>query len=410
MTGDAPTHASSPVTSAGTTVDLDAVKQRLCDEVDARAATLVEVSHQLHAHPELGFAETFAHDVLTEAIACEGLDVQRSAFGLATAFAADAGDRGPTVAVVCEYDALPGLGHACGHNVIAAAGLGAGLAAAALADEVGGRVRILGTPAEEGGGGKVFMLDAGAFDGCDAAMMVHPAEADLTEIHAIAVQQVVATYSGVAAHAAAAPHQGRNALDAAVLGYVNIAALRQHIRDDERLHGVFTNGGDKPNIVPSHAATHWYVRAADMQRLQELRGRVERCLRSGADATGCTVELTWLDPAFANLVSNDPLVDLYVANAHALGRHPTVPTAATAVTGSTDMGNVSHVVPSIHPMIAVSPPGIFIHTPEFAVHAGGAGGDQAVIDGAKAMAMTVADLWCNPDSVAKVRNHFANGR
>jgi amidohydrolase len=391
-------------------VDLELIKQRLCDEVDARAQTLVDISHALHAHPELGFAETFAHDTLTDAIAAEGLDVQRSAYGLDTAFASEAGDRGPTVAVVCEYDALPGLGHACGHNVIAAAGLGAGLAAAALAGEVGGRVRILGTPAEEGGGGKVFMLDAGAFDGCDAAMMVHPAEADLTEIHAIAVQQVVATYGGVAAHAAAAPHQGRNALDAAVLGYVNIGALRQHIRDDERLHGVFTNGGDKPNIVPSSAATHWYVRAANLERLDELRARVESCLRAGADATGCTVELTWLDPAFANLVSNDPLVELYVANAQRLGRNPLVATADTAVTGSTDMGNVSHVVPSIHPMIAVSPPGVFIHTPDFAIHAGGAGGDQAVIDGAKAMAMTVADIWCNPDARQNVRHHFVQSR
>ena len=390
--------------------ELDVIKRRLCDEVDARASTLVEVSRALHAHPELGFAETFAHDLLTGAIAAEGLEVQRSAYGLATAFACDAGVEGPTVAVLCEYDALPGLGHACGHNVIAAAGLGAGLAAAAIAGEVGGRVRILGTPAEEGGGGKVYMLDAGAFTGCDAAMMVHPAEADLTEIHAIAVQQVVATYSGVAAHAAAAPHEGRNALDAAVLGYVNIAALRQHIRDDERLHGVFTNGGDKPNIVPSRASTHWYVRAGDMTRLDSLRPRVETCLRAGADATGCTVELEWLDPAFANLVSNDPLVELYVANARRLGRDPQVPTAATAVIGSTDMGNVSHAVASIHPMIAVSPPGVFIHTPEFAIHAGGPGGDQAVIDGAKAMAMTVADLWCNADARHQVLHHFAARR
>jgi len=399
-----------PDGGASASMDIEWLKQRMCDEVDARAATLIEVSRALHAHPELGFAETFAHDLLTNAIAAEGLDVQRSAYGLDTAFASQAGDQGPTVAVVCEYDALPGLGHACGHNVIAAAGLGAGLAAAAVASEVGGRVRILGTPAEEGGGGKVYMLDAGAFDGCDAAMMVHPAEADLTEIHAIAVQQVVASYRGVAAHAAAAPHQGRNALDAAVLGYMNIAALRQHIRDDERLHGVFTNGGDKPNIVPSAAATHWYVRAANLQRLDELRSRVETCLRAGADAAGCSVELTWLDPAFADLITNDPLVELYAANARRLGRNPSVPTPDTAVTGSTDMGNVSHVVPSIHPMIAVSPPGIFIHTPDFAIHAGGAGGDQAAIDGAKAMAMTIADIWCNPDARRDMQLHFNNGQ
>jgi amidohydrolase len=383
------------------------LKERLCDEVDRRAEVIVGVSHSLHAHPELGFAESHAHDVLTSAIAADGLEVTRSAFGLETAFAAEAGDRGPLVAIVCEYDALPGIGHACGHNVIAAAGLGAGLAAAALAAEAGGRVRILGTPAEEGGGGKVFMLGAGAFDECDAALMVHPAEADLIRMDGIAVRQVVARYRGAAAHAAAAPHEGHNALDAAVLGYLNVAALRQHIRPDERVHGVFTDGGGKPNIVPASAATHWYVRAADLDRLADLGTRVATCLEAGATAAGCTVELEWLDPAFANLVSNPVLEDLYRVNANRLGRDPQEPSATLRVMGSTDMGNVSHVVPSIHPMIAVSPPGVVIHTPEFATYAGGADGDRAALDGAKALAMTVADLWSTEGVVDEVRRAFA---
>lgn len=392
------------------TTGLDEAKQRLCAAVDDLSAGLVAVSHDLHAHPELGFAEEHAHRVLTDAIAAAGLDVQRSAFGLPTAFVAEAGTTGPVVAVVCEYDALPGIGHACGHNVIGAAGLGAGLAAARLADELGGRVRIVGTPAEEGGGGKVMLLDAGAFDGCAAAMMVHPAAHDLTAITAIAVRQVVATYRGEAAHAAAAPHRGRNALDAAVLGYVNVAALRQHIRDDERIHGVFTDGGDKPNIVPSTAATHWYVRAADMDRLGDLAERVGACLTAGADAAGCTVELSWLEPAFADLVTNGPLAELYRANAARLGRVVAEPTDETRVTGSTDMGNVSHAIPSIHPMIAITGDGSVIHTPQFAVHAAGPGGDQAVVDGAKAMAMTVADLWCRPDELARVAEAFEHTR
>ena len=214
---------------------------------------------------------------------------------------------------------------------------------------------------------------------------------------------MVATYTGVPAHAAAAPHEGRNALDAAVLGYMNIAALRQHTRDDERIHGVFTDGGDKPNIVPSRATTHWYVRAGDMTRLDDLRARVATCLQAGADAAGCTVELEWLNPAFANLISNDPLVELYVANARRLGRHPSVPTPDTAVTGSTDMGNVSHVVPSIHPMIGVSPSDVVIHTPGFAEHAGGPRGDLAVLDGAKALAMTAADVWLGDGIVESLR-------
>lgn len=388
-------------------IALEDLKARLCEEVDRRAEVIIGASRSLHAHPELGFAETHAHEVLTAAIAADGLDVTRSAFGLDTAFAAEAGERGPTVAVVCEYDALPGIGHACGHNVIAAAGLGAGLATAALAAEAGGRVRILGTPAEEGGGGKVFMLDAGAFAGCDAALMVHPAEADLIRMDGIAVRQVIARYRGAAAHAAAAPHEGRNALDAAVLGYVNVAALRQHIRTDERIHGVVTDGGGKPNIVPATAATHWYVRAADLDALAVLADRVASCLVAGAQASGCEVELEWLEPAFANLVSNPVLEDLYRTNARALGRDPLEPTPSLRVTGSTDMGNVSHVVPSIHPMIAVSPPGVVIHTPEFAGFAGGAEGDRAAIDGAKALAMTVADLWLADGLLDEVRRTFA---
>jgi amidohydrolase len=295
--------------------------------------------------------------------------------------------------VVCEYDALPDIGHACGHNVIAAAGLGAGLAAAALAGRLGGRVRILGTPAEEGGGGKVFMIRAGALDGVDAAIMVHPADHDLPTMHAIAIQELNVEYTGVSSHAAAAPHLGRNALDAAVLGYVNVAALRQHIRSDERIHGIFTRAGDKPNVVPRAAAAQWYVRSTDLASLGDLKERVLACLEAGALAAGCTMTYEWHDPAYADLVEDRWLLDRWVANSTALGRPPEDPAIVGAVTGSTDMGNVSHEVPSIHPMIAVAPPGISIHTPEFAAHARGAAGDRAVLDGAKAMAATVIDRW-----------------
>ena len=307
---------------------------------------------------------------------------------------------------MCEYDALPGIGHACGHNVIAAAGLGAGLAAAALADEVGGRVLVLGTPAEEGGGGKVPMIDAGALDGVDAALMVHPGPQDVRGFQVLANQQVVATYRGRAAHAAAAPHEGRNALDAAVLGYVNVAALRQHLRPDERLHGVFTDGGDKPNIVPARAEAHWYVRAGTRQRMEDLKQRLLACLQAGADAAGCTMELAWPSPAYDDLRDSEPLLDRYAANAAALGREVAPVTPATTAMASTDMGNVSYVVPSIHPIIAVSEPGVAIHTPAFADFAGGPGGDAAVLDGAKAMAMTVADVWLDDDVRDQVRVAF----
>ncbi|HEY6532367.1 MAG TPA: M20 family metallopeptidase [Acidimicrobiales bacterium] len=380
-------------------MDVEDAKRRMCEEIDQRASTLLAASHDIHDHPEELFGEHHAHDLLTGLLEQEGLPVERHAFGLDTAFAAEAGSEGPTIAVLLEYDALPGIGHACGHNIIAAAGLGAGLAAASLADALGGRIRILGSPAEEGGGGKVFMIEQGALEGVDAAMMVHPADVDLQWMTTIANQQIEVTYHGRPAHAAAAPWLGRNALDAAVLGYMNVAALRQHIRPEERLHGIFTDGGDKPNIVPARAAMHWYVRAATLETLQPLKERVLAALAAGATAAGCEMEHRWIDPPYADLRTNGPLCGLYAANASSIGRTVAAPDADNGVVGSTDMGNVSYVVPSIHPMIAVAPKGVSIHTPEFARHAAGPAGDAAVIDGAKAMAMTVADLWLRPEAI-----------
>jgi amidohydrolase len=280
--------------------------------------------------------------------------------------------------------------------VIATAGLGAGLAAAVVAEEMGGRVRIMGTPAEEGGGGKIAMGRKGAFEGLAAAMMVHPADADLIRMDAIAVQELYVDYEGRAAHAAAAPHEGRNALDAAVLGYLNVAALRQHILPTERVHGIITKGGDKPNIVPKEAATAWMVRSPSISSLQPLKERVLACLESSATATGCSCTHRWAGHTYADMVDNGPMTEAYVANAARVGRVVQDPrTIGKAVVGSTDMGNVSYLVPSIHPMIKVAEDGVPIHTPAFAEWARSESGDRAVIDGAKAMAMTVVDLWAS---------------
>jgi amidohydrolase len=379
-----------------------AVKQRVLDEIDRRAEHLVAVSRDLHAHPELAFEEHHAHRVLTDALERDGMAVNRSAYDLPTAFDARAGSEGPTIAIVCEYDALPGIGHACGHNIIAAAGLGAALATWTLADELGGRLAVLGTPAEEGGGGKVYMAERGAFTDVDASMMVHPAGAELLRMQTLAIHQLTVEYTGRAAHAAAAPWRGQNALDAAVLGYTNVAALRQHIRPDERVHGIFTRAGERPNIVPEHTAAHWYVRAGTRERLQELKERVLGCLAAGAAATGCAMEHQWLHPPYDEMVDNEPMLAAYAANARHLGRDPLEPTAATAVMGSTDMGNVSHAVPAIHPMIKAAPDGVAIHTVEFASHAGSDLGDRAVVDGAKALALTVVDLWLDADTRSAV--------
>jgi amidohydrolase len=387
-------------------VDLSAVKERLRAEVDGRAEALLEASHEIHAHPELNYQERFAHDLLTGILAAEGLEVERHAHGLETAFVARAGSQGPAIAVLCEYDALPGIGHACGHNVIATAGLGAGLAAAAVAEEVGGRVVVLGTPAEEGGGGKIQLARRGAFDGIDAALMVHPAGFDLTRMDVIAVQELTAVYTGRAAHAAAFPHRGHNALDAAVLGYLNVAALRQHIRPNERVHGIFTDGGDKPNIVPARAAQDWMVRSDSIRTLEPLKGRVAACLEAGAAAAGCEVELHWKDVVYADMLDNAVMVELFSRNSEALGRPLVDPDPQQAVVGSTDMGNISYLVPSIHPMVQAAPSGVPIHTPEFAGHAGGVDGDRAVVHGAVALAWTVADLWLRDDALAAARAEF----
>jgi amidohydrolase len=374
--------------------------------IDELAGSLIEASHDIHEHPELAFEEHHAHDLLTSLLEREGVDVQRAAFGMDTAFDAVVGEEGPTIAVCLEYDALPGVGHACGHNIIATAGLGASLAAASLAGEAGGRVRILGTPAEERGGGKEVAIRGGALDGVDAAMMIHPADADLLSMDAIAVVEYDVEFHGKAAHAAAFPQLGRNALDAAVLSYVNIAALRQHIESTDRIHGVFTDGGARPNIVPEHAAMTWMIRSRTRAGLEPLADRVTACFDAGAAATGCTCTYEQSFPPYDDVIDNQAVLELYGANVASLGRPASRP-GATRVVGSTDMGNVSKVVPAIHPMIRVAPPGISIHSHEFARHARSSAGDEAVVLGAKAMAMTIADLWSSPATVDRAKAELA---
>ena len=272
-------------------MDAAAAKEIVRAEIDRLTPALLELSHSIHAHPELNFEEHHAHEALTGVLDDNGIDVARGAYDMPTAFDARVGAAdGPTVAVLCEYDALPGIGHACGHNIIGSAGLGAGhRGCQGRREALGGRVAILGTPAEEGGGGKEYMIRRGAFDDIDLAMMVHPADRDLRTMHTIAdPARSRSTYDGTGRPCRRRSTQkGLNALDAAVLGYNAVAALRQHIRPDERIHGIFTEAGEKPNIVPSRAAAEWYVRSGNMASLEPLKERVQRCLQGGADASGC---------------------------------------------------------------------------------------------------------------------------
>jgi amidohydrolase len=295
------------------------------------------------------------------------------------------------VAILCEYDALPGLGHGCGHNLIAAAGAGAGGALASVIGDVEGSVVVLGTPAEEGGGGKILMAREGAFDEVDAAMMIHPAGMDLVSMHVLAISALEVEYRGRPAHAAAAPHRGINALDGLVIAYTAIAQLRQHIRADERIHGIITDGGQAPNIVPERAAGVFFVRAATEKRLERLKQRVEACFQAGAAASGAEVIVRKVGEDYADLITNEPLAAAYGANLARLGRTALADVPAV-VTGSTDMGNVSKLVPTVHPMIAVSPPSIALHSHDFAEWAGSSSGHRAIVDGAKVLAMTALDV------------------
>lgn len=390
--------------------DVEELKRRACTVIDGHATELVEVSHQIHDRPELNFEEFFASELLARTSSKMGLEVEIGAFGPKTAFAGEAG-AGPMVCVMSEYDALPDIGHGCGHNVIAAAGLGAAVALAAVATSAGGAIRYLGTPAEEGGGGKIVMARHGALDGVDLAMMVHSAGEDLTTIDAIALRQLIVEYHGAEAHAAAAPHRGRNALDAAVLGYMSVAALRQHILPTERVHGIFTKAGEKPNIVPREASTEWYVRSDTIDSLNELTPRVVAALEAGAHACGCSVSHKFPGETYADLVPNPSMTARYVSNAAILGRVVGDPRLGGArVVGSTDMGNISHLVPTIHPMVASAPRGSVIHTADFTAHSRGPLADRAVLDGAKMMAMTAIDFWVSEALRHQVRDEFRSSR
>ena len=386
--------------------DVEKLKVQACALIDKNAETLVNVSHEIHDHPEQNYEEVFASELLTRTANGQGVHVELGAFDCATGFSGDVGS-GPTVCIMSEYDALPDIGHGCGHNIIAAAGLGAAIALASIADASGGRVRYMGTPAEEGGGGKILMARNGALVGVDLAMMVHPADADLATIDAIALQQLLVEYTGQESHAAAAPQLGRNALDAAVLGYMAVATLRQHILPTERIHGIFLKSGEKPNIVPREASSEWYVRSDNVTSLAALKPRVLASLESGALACGCSVSHEWIGTAYADMVTNDTMGTMYAHNALTLGRTVTDPRhGGRRVVGSTDMGNVSHLVPSIHPMIASAPVGTSIHTKQFAQFARSPMADQAVLDGAKTMAMTAIDFWTSSERQQAVAAEF----
>jgi amidohydrolase len=361
--------------------------------VRRRGVDLVELSHAIHAEPELAFAEHRSCAKTQALVAERGFEVTPGAGGLDTAFRADFGS-GPLVIGVCaEYDALPEIGHACGHNIIAASAVGTALALAEVADELGLTVALIGTPAEEAGGGKALLLEAGTFDDVAAAVMLHPGPTDIAAARSLALSEVVVDYRGKESHAAVAPYLGVNAADAVTVAQVAIGLLRQQLAPGQLVHGIVTNGGQAVNVIPGHATLQYAMRALEVDSLRQLEGRMFACFAAGALGTGCEYEITTPSPAYAELRPDEWLAEVCREEMRRLGREPVAPEFEKALPmGSTDMGNVTHVLPGIHPVIGVDAGGATVHQRAFAAAANGPSADRAVVEGAVMLARTVVHL------------------
>ncbi len=369
------------------------LEDRVRDAIDAARDELIELSHFVHAHPELGYEEFVSAEAVAAAAEGHGFAVERGVASRPTAFRATAGNGGLHVAYCAEYDALPDVGHACGHNIIAAASLGAALGLAAVADELDLSVVLLGTPSEEGGGGKIDLLEAGYFDDVHAAMMVHPWPEERLEAACLAVDHFDVTFTGREAHASAAPWEGVNALDALTVAQVAIGLLRQHLHPGDQIHGIVVEGGAAANIVPAHVVARYMCRATTAQGLARLRERVDACFDSGARATGATWHTEELGHAFSHMTSDREILAHYRRAAESRGRRfDRDDEGAPAPTLSTDMANVSLVVPSIHPLLGLATGGAVNHQPAFTAACVTPDADRAVIDGAVALALTAVSV------------------
>ena len=384
----------------------DDVKHKVAGTVDRLADELEALSHKIHDNPELCFNEEKAHAWLTEFLEKHGAKVERGVGGLPTAFRAtiEGSGAGPTVAIMAEYDALPSIGHACGHNVIATSGAGAGAALAAVRDALpAGRIQVIGTPAEEGGGGKVKLINGGVFERVDVAMMIHGFDRWILHQDLLGIVRVGFEFAGKAAHASADPWEGVNALDAVIQTFNNVSMLRQQIRPDARIHGIVTHGGAAPNIIPEMAACTFYVRAAKLDYMWELHKRVLACAEGAAKATGCTVTVIDKEAPYEPLKRNDTLLGLFRANMTSVGAQES---PAPDRLGSSDIGNVSQVIPAIQPMVQIAPSGTPIHSRAFEAAAVSPMARQGMCQAAKTMAMTTLDLLADPGLLKRARAEF----
>jgi len=390
-------------------LDTKSLKTAISKTLAAHRTEIAELSRKIYNTPEVGFKEIKASAWLADYLEANGFRVERKFSKMPTAFRAVYGKGKPVIAFLAEYDALPEMGHACGHNLIAGSAIGAGIATKAVVDGTGGTVQVIGTPAEELLGGKVYLAERGAFAGLDAVMMVHPNAYNTATVKFLACQGVKVEFAGLAAHAAARPEVGINALDAVIQSFNAINAMRQHIRSSARIHGIITDGGKAANIVPDHAAANIVVRAEDDEYLDELKSRVMGCFMAAALATGAKVETHWDRVRYAPMRNNMTLARLFKRNLESLGRK--VPLHNPAVTfGSSDMGNVSQLVPAIHPAIAIAPEGVALHSEQFKFAAGAQAGICGMMDAAQAMALTAADVLADDNLLKKVRADFERSR
>lgn len=382
------------------------VKDQIAAAVDRLGDELESLSRRIHDNPELGYQEVKAAGWLTEFLAGQGFKVERGVGGVETAFRGtiETGD-GPAIAILCEYDALPAIGHACGHNVIATAGVGAGAGLAAVRDLLPkGRIHVIGTPAEEGGGGKVRLIRGGVFTGVDAAMMVHGWDRWVPHQDLLGVLRLGFEFTGKAAHASADPWEGVNALDGVIQTFNNVSMLRQQVRPDARIHGIVTSGGAAPNIIPEFAASTFYVRAATLEYLGQLRARVIACAEGAARATGTTLNVVEYDNTYEPMKRNRTLADAFRVNMERVGI-PESPEIKERL-GSSDVGNVSQVLPTIQPYVRIAPEGTPWHSRAFEEAAVSPLAREGLLAAAKVMAMTTLDLLTDPDLLARARGEF----
>ena len=386
-------------------MDIGELKKSVAEDIASRTQQLEELSRKIHDNPETAFEERKAADWLSKYLEDNGFILERGICKLPTAFLGSYGTGRPAIAIMAEYDALPKLGHACGHNLIATAAMAAGVASKITIDILGGCVVVVGTPGEELTGGKAIMAERGAFEAIDAAMIVHPGGGNSAAMNTLACQTLEVEFIGKAAHASAEPELGINALEAMIQSYNAINSLRQHIKDGARIHGVITDGGEAANIVPAHTSASFFVRAVDDEYLDVLKEKVIDCFTGAAIATGAELKYKWDTIRYAAMINNMTMARLFQDNMKALGYD--IPLGGDRIWGgSSDVGNVSRLVPTIQPLVSIAPDDVLIHTPEFAERAKTEDSLNSMLDAAKAMAMTVIDLLANPDNLARARREF----